>query len=97
MVPEDDWQHSKALARAILRDRVQRRKWLARWLLLTMIWMVLGLWVLDGWLADEAWRFLLWWFACAVLAGILMIFAVYDALSVIREEREKAANPDPYE
>lgn len=85
-----DWDLSKALARAILRDRGQRRKWLARWLLLTMTWMAVGLWVVDGWLADEAWKFGLWWGICFLLTIVLMVFALYDALAVVREEREKA-------
>lgn len=84
-----DWDLSKALARSILRDRGQRRKWLARWLLLTMAWMAVGLWVVDGWLGGEMWRFVAWWGICGVLACVLMVFALYDALAVVREEREK--------
>jgi peptidoglycan biosynthesis protein MviN/MurJ (putative lipid II flippase) len=84
-----DWDLSKALARSILRDRGQRRKWLGRWLLLTMGWMAVGLWVVDGWLGGEMWRFVAWWGVCAVLACVLMVFALYDALAVVREEREK--------
>lgn len=85
-----DWESSKGLARAILHDRGQRRKWLARWLAVTMGWMVLGLWVLDGWLEENVWRFAVWWGICGVLALVLMIFALYDALAVIREERGKS-------
>jgi hypothetical protein len=85
-----DWDHSKALARVILRDRGQRRKWLGRWLLLTLGWMAIGLWVVDGWLAKGAWKFLGWWGICFLLSAVLVVFALYDALSVLREEREKA-------
>lgn len=85
-----DWQSSKGIAKAILRDRPLRRRWLARWLILTIAWMATGLWVIDGWLGEEAWRFLFWWGACAVLTTVLAIFALYDALAVIREEREKS-------
>lgn len=86
---QSDWQSSKGIAKAILHDRGMRRKWLGRWLMLTMGWMAVGLWVIDDWLGGEAWRFLAWWGGCAVLACVLMIFALYDALAVIREEREK--------
>ena len=82
-----DWDSSKGLARAILHDRISRRKFLARFLLLTLGWMAVGLWVLDGWLADSAWRFLVWWAVCGVLALVLILFAAYDALMAIREEK----------
>jgi peptidoglycan biosynthesis protein MviN/MurJ (putative lipid II flippase) len=90
MASASDWDHSKALARVILRDRGQRRKWLGRWLLLTVVWMAAGLWVVDGWLGEDAWKFLAWWGICFALAAVLVVFALYDALSVVREEREKA-------
>ena len=86
-----DWELSKALAKAILHDRVQRRKWLGRWLLLTMAWMAVGLWVVDGLLTKNPLMFLLWWGFCFLLACVLVIFALYDVLAVMREEREKSA------
>lgn len=83
-----DWQSSKGIAKAILHDRGMRRRWLGRWLLFTIAWMAAGLWVIDGWLGQEAWRFLAWWGACAVLTIVLMMFALYDALAVVKEERD---------
>ncbi|MFD2257061.1 hypothetical protein ACFSSA_10255 [Luteolibacter algae] len=85
---QSDWESSKNLAKAILHDRSMRRKWLARWLILTLAWMVSGLWVIDSWLDASVVRFLIWWGICAILALGLMLFALYDALSVIREERK---------
>lgn len=85
-----DWELSKALAKAILHDRSQRRKWLGRWLLLTVVWMAVGLWVVDGLLSKNALMFLLWWGFCFVLAASLVLFAFYDVLAVMREEREKS-------
>lgn len=85
---QGDWESSKGIAKAILHDRGMRRKWLARWLMLTIAWLATGLWVIDAWLGDEAWRFLLWWGACAVMACMLVVFALYDALAVVKEERE---------
>lgn len=85
-----DWELSKALARAILHDRVQRRKWLGRWLLLTVAWMGVGLWVLDGLLSKNALMFLLWWVFCFFLALVLVTFALYDVLAVMREEGKKS-------
>lgn len=85
-----DWELSKALARAILHDRGQRRKWLGRWLFLTVAWMAVGLWVVDGLLSKNALMFALWWFFCFFLACVLVMFAFYDVLAVMREEREKS-------
>lgn len=90
MANAGDWELSKALARAILHDRGQRRKWLGRWLLLTVAWMAVGLWVLDGMLSKNALMFALWWVFCFFLTCVLVIFALYDVLAVMREEREKS-------
>lgn len=85
-----DWELSKALAKAILYDRGQRRKWLGRWLLLTVAWMAVGLWVVDGLLSKNALMFVLWWAFCFFLACVLVMFALYDVLAVMREERGKS-------
>lgn len=85
-----DWELSKSLAKAILYDRAERRKWLGRWLALTLAWMAVGLWVLDGPLSKNALMFLLWWGFCFFLAGALVLFALYDLLAVMREERQKS-------
>lgn len=82
-----DWDSSKSIAKSMLRDRITRRKMLGYWLLVILAWIALGIWVIDGWLADSAMRFIIWWAACGVFTLILMIFALYDALSVMREER----------
>lgn len=82
-----NWNHSTDLARAILHDRTERRKWLARMLVVPVAMLALGLWVLDDWIWQSPWRALAWWGACALATLILVIFALYDALAVIREER----------
>lgn len=89
MNPRDHWQNDKQVARAILADRQTRRRWLAGFLMLALGQFVLGLWVVDDWLAGGAWRFLLWWSACGVVTLWLMLFALYDALMVIREEKKR--------
>lgn len=83
------WNESKLLARAILQDRAARRKWIARLLMVPVGMLVLGLWVIDGWLGESVLRFLCWWGVCALATGVVMLFALYDALAVVREEREK--------
>jgi MFS family permease len=77
------------IARAILRDRAARRRVLAQMLLVALGLMAIGLWVIGGWLQESVLRFALWWGACAVITVVVMLFALYDALAVVREEREK--------
>lgn len=82
------WTENKMIARAILHDRVARRKVMARMLLFVLAWMAAGLWLIDRWLAENLWYFLGWWAFCGLATLALMLFALYDALAVIREERE---------
>lgn len=81
------WRDCKAIARAILHDRTSRRKFIGRMLMAALLMMAAGLWLIDSWLAAGAIRFLLWWAGCAGLTCMVMLFALYDALAVIREER----------
>lgn len=84
-----DWETDKRVARLMLRSREQRRKIMARLLLVALGLMAGGLWLVDGWLAKNPWYFLIWWGVCAVVTGMTMVMALYDVLAVIREEREK--------
>ena len=83
------WTDSKLMARAILHDRAARRKVIGRMLMVVLVVMALGVWGIDEWLGESLWRFLLWWAGCALLTVVVMLFALYDALAVIREERAK--------
>ena len=86
---KDGWSDSKLVARAILHDRAARRKVIGRILLVALGMIAIGLWAIDGWLADNPWAFLAWWGGVALLTLLVMLFALYDALAVIREERDK--------
>lgn len=66
-----------------------RRKWMARWLFVTVAWLAAGLWIFDGWLEESPLRFIIWWGICGTLAVSLMAFALYDSLAVFREERNR--------
>ena len=81
------WRDCKAIARAILHDRAARRKVIGRMLMAALLMMAAGLWLIDGWLAGNVLRFLFWWAGCAVLTCSVILFALYDALAVVREER----------
>ena len=41
------------------------------------------------WIWASPWRVLFWWGGCAVATVVVMLFALYDALLVFREERSK--------
>ena len=84
---DDAWEDSKRLAAAMLRHRAIRRRWIGRLLLGDLLFMAAGLWGVDEWLADSPWRFLAWWGTCAVITLLVILAALHDALSVIREER----------
>jgi hypothetical protein len=81
------WSLSKSLARALLHDRTERRRIMARILMLVLAIISAGLWLIDQWLVASVWRFLAWWGTCAVLTCLMMLLALYDLLAVIREER----------
>lgn len=81
------WNDCKGIARAILHDRAARRKVIGRMVLMALLVMAAGLWLVDEWLASSPWLFLFWWGGCAALTCLVMLFAIYDALAVIREER----------
>lgn len=83
------WSLSKGIARGLLRDRNERRRLLARILMVVLVIISAGLWLIDHWLSVNVWRFLLWWGACAGLTCLMMLLALYDLLAVIREERER--------
>lgn len=88
------WSDSTDLARAILHDRAERRKWIGRMMLVPVLMLAIGLWGISGWLAESPWRFIGWWGGCALATCVAMLFALYDALAVIREERAKRRDVD---
>jgi hypothetical protein len=90
MRENDDWNDSKQIARGILRDRSVRRRWLGAFLLASLSMIAAGVCVIDAWLASGPLVFLLWWGACALLTFFTLLFAVYDALAVAKEEKAGA-------
>lgn len=82
-------QRNTWIARLILANRRERRQVMG-WLLgVTMAVFVIGLWVIDDWLARRLVAFAVWWGGCAILTIFLMIFAIYDAAKTIQEVREE--------
>ena len=77
------------MAMAILGDRSLRRRVLTSFVVLLLAMFASGLWVFDRWLMASPWRFVIWWGACGALAVFIFLFALYDAMAVIREERDR--------
>ena len=84
------WDDHKLVAQSIIRDRVARRRLIARMLMLALFLMAAGLWLVNGWLESNKWFFLLWWGACGMVSCGVLLFALFDALAVLREERDKS-------
>ncbi|WP_367874693.1 hypothetical protein [Luteolibacter sp. Populi] len=87
--PASQWSANKGIARAVLEDRALRRRVMSRCLLVLLAIFAIGLWGIDAWLRANIWRFFLWWAGCGAWAVFVVMLAVYDALAVIREERDK--------
>jgi len=83
------WNDHKLVARSIIRDRAARRRLIARMLMLALFLMAAGLWLVNGWLESNKWLFLLWWGSCGLVTCGVLLFALYDALAVLLEERGK--------
>ena len=89
--PRQQWEMDKAAAAALLADRGRRRRALGGFAAAMLAMLALGLWGIDGWLEKSLLRFTLYWCGCGVLSLFVMLFALFDALAVIREERGRGA------
>lgn len=81
--------HFTGFASAVLSHRETRRNWLGVALAIALLMLAAGLWWIDGWLEENLLRFSAFWAACAAVTMFVMIFALYDALAVFREESGK--------
>jgi di/tricarboxylate transporter len=81
----DIWQFAKA----ILRDRQARRRFLAQLLFVVIMVLVLGNWPLRDWVEETKPRFLVWWGGTAFFTIWMLMLAMYDALRVRKEILEE--------
>ncbi len=79
----------KGLARMILHSRDLRRKMLLQLVIVLVIISGLGAWPLANWLGDSVWLFLVWWGFCMLYGVMIILLALYDMASVVKEERRK--------
>jgi hypothetical protein len=83
------WQMSRAMATVTLTDRARRRGFINGLLAFIMAWFAVGQWVLDEWLGAGLWRMLFYWGFLVFLCLMMVLLALFDALSVVGEERQK--------
>lgn len=88
---------SLAIAVVTLSDRKKRRKFITGLLILIIAVFCLGNWPLKSWVDDSLWRMLFWWGGCAFLCVLLVLFALFDALAAIQEEKRKIGLRHPLE
>jgi hypothetical protein len=85
----DQWAANKAVAQGMLHSRVARRKFMSNCAFLLLAVFAVGRWVIDKWLLQHPWGFLLWWGGCLLLTVFIILLALYDIARVLREERDK--------
>ena len=76
-----------ALVLTILRTKRLRRQTLFYLTLAALVLVGAGGTLLDPFLSDHPWVFLVYWLLCGGLAVLLMLLAVYDILLVGRDLR----------
>jgi hypothetical protein len=91
------WQMSLAIAAVTLADRVKRRRFITGLLFFILAYFALGNWPLNSWLSQGLWRMLVFWFFLGGLCLFLVLFAFFDALAAIGEERKKLGLSKPLE
>ena len=77
------------LARMILHSREMRRKMLFQLVVVLLVIVGLGAWPLSDWLGNSVWLFLIWWGFSMLYGTMIILLAIYDMMSVVKEEREK--------
>ncbi|MEP4079172.1 hypothetical protein [Haloferula sp.] len=83
------WAANKGIAAAILSDRGQRRSVLGAFAFAMLGMLALGLWGIDEWLKESVLRFGLYWVACGLLCLFVLLFALFDVLTTLKEERDR--------
>ncbi len=66
--------------RKVLRNSILRRKVMAGVLVLLLVSIVIGTWVIDGWLDASVARFGIFWGAVTLYTLLLLLLTVYDMI-----------------
>jgi hypothetical protein len=82
------------LTRGLIREQRTRRSVMFFGMLGTLVWLFLGATVLDAWLRERPFLFVLYWLACAWVTLLVVLLALFDLLMVraaARRERRRIA------
>ena len=82
-------QMSVMLARGILRTRDLRRKMILQLLIFLVLLVVVGTWLIDGWLEGSVVLFAIFWCGVGVFSVMLGLLCIYDMLRAFKEIRQE--------
>ena len=80
------------ISKGIIRDTRMRRSAMFYSLLVALCMLFAGAVLIDGWLREHIFVFLVWWAACAWLTLLAVLLAIFDMLVVraaARRERRR--------
>jgi hypothetical protein len=83
------------ISRGIIRDQRMRRSTMFYVMLIALVMLFVGSVLIDYWLRENVWLFLLWWGLCAWLTLLAVLLALFDLLLVrtaARRERRRLAS-----
>ena len=80
---------SLAVARSLLQVRDTRRKLILYVIVVILAACFLGYWPLASWLEDSQLRFVGYWGACFFLTIFLMLLALYDFLTILKDYKDE--------
>ena len=76
-------------ARALLQVRSVRRKLMLYNVVVVLGLCLIGSWPLSGWLEGSIWRMGVFWGGVMVLTIFMMLLALYDMLSIMKEFKDQ--------
>lgn len=77
------------IARGILHDRKLRRKMIMQLAIFMLVLVVVGNWLIAGWLEDDVWRFGIYWGIVTVYVILVFLLCIYDLLRAIKEVHDE--------
>lgn len=79
-------ENSRLLARAMLHDRIMRRKLMLIVLMSLIAAVALGTWGIDSILSSNIALFCVYWGGLCIGVLFLILFCIYDMLKVLKGE-----------
>ncbi len=77
------------VSKGLIRDARARRTLMFYGVLIAIVVLFIGAVLIDGWLRDRPWLFILYWAVCAWLTLLSVLLAMFDMLLVRAEARRE--------